>query len=123
MSEAPSTVLVLDDDEDAAALLGMALRRRGYRMIVTSTCADARARLAEGGVDAVITDVSLPDGNGLALIASLAEKPRVVVVLTGFGSDEDREKSGAAGADLHVVKPVNVTNLAAKLAELLARRP
>jgi DNA-binding response OmpR family regulator len=121
VSAAPATGLVLDDDEDAAELVGMVLRRRGYRVLVASTCAEARARFAEGDIDAMVTDVSLPDGSGHALIASLTPKPRAVVVVSGFGNDEDREKSLAAGADFHLVKPVNAAALAAKLQELLSR--
>ncbi|WP_437646794.1 response regulator [Sorangium sp. So ce362] len=121
MSEELPQVLVLDDDDDTASLLGMALRRRGFRVLVASSCEEGRAMLSEHPVDALVTDVSLPDGSGLDLLASLASKPRALVVVSGFGGDDDREKSRAAGAHVHLVKPVDVTRLVSTLNELLGR--
>ncbi len=114
-------VLVLDDDDDAASLLGMALRRRSFRVLVARSCAEGRSMLAESAVDAVVTDVALPDGSGIDFVASLTPPPRALVVVSGFGGDEDREKSRMAGAQAHFVKPVDVTRLVATLNELLGR--
>ncbi|WP_437570226.1 response regulator [Sorangium sp. So ce542] len=121
MSEELPQVLVLDDDDDTAALLGMALRRRGFRVAVARSCEEGRAALAERPIDALVTDVSLPDGSGLELVASLENKPRALVVVSGFGGDDDREKSRAAGAHVHLVKPVDVARLVSTLNELLGR--
>ncbi|WP_438017096.1 response regulator [Sorangium sp. So ce315] len=114
-------VLVLDDDDDTAALLGMALRRRGFRVVVARSCEEGRARLADSAVDALVTDVSLPDGSGIELVASIEDRPRAVIVVSGFGGDDDREKSRAAGAHAHLVKPVDVARLVSTLNELLGR--
>ncbi|WP_437755532.1 response regulator [Sorangium sp. So ce1389] len=114
-------VLVLDDDDDTSTLLGMALRRRGFRVVVARSCEEGRARLAENPIDALVTDVSLPDGSGIELVASLAAKPRATIVVSGFGGDDDREKSRMAGAHAHLVKPVDVTRLVSTLNELLGR--
>ncbi|WP_437927138.1 response regulator [Sorangium sp. So ce291] len=114
-------VLVLDDDDDTSTLLGMALRRRGFRVVVARSCEEGRARLAENPIDALVTDVSLPDGSGIDLVASLAAKPRATIVVSGFGGDDDREKSRMAGAHAHLVKPVDVARLVSTLNEMLAR--
>ncbi|MGK3988587.1 response regulator [Sorangium sp. So ce136] len=114
-------VLVLDDDDDTSTLLGMALRRRGFRVVVARSCEEGRARLAENPIDALVTDVSLPDGSGIELVASLAAKPRATIVVSGFGGDDDREKSRMAGAHAHLVKPVDVARLVSTLNEMLAR--
>ncbi|KYF84389.1 response regulator [Sorangium sp. So ce388] len=114
-------VLVLDDDDDTSTLLGMALRRRGFRVVVARSCEEGRARLAENPIDALVTDVSLPDGSGIELVASLAAKPRATIVVSGFGGDDDREKSRMAGAHAHLVKPVDVTRLVSTLNEMLGR--
>jgi DNA-binding response OmpR family regulator len=121
MTDELPQVLVLDDDDDTATLLGMALRRRGFRALVARTCEEGRSRLAESAVDALVTDVSLPDGSGVALVASLAHRPRAVIVVSGFGGDDDREKSLKAGAHAHMVKPIDVARLVAMLNELLGR--
>ncbi|WP_437506038.1 response regulator [Sorangium sp. So ce1099] len=114
-------VLVLDDDDDTSTLLGMALRRRGFRVVVARSCEEGRARLAENPIDALVTDVSLPDGSGIELVASLAAKPRATIVVSGFGGDDDREKSRVAGAQAHLVKPVDVARLVSTLNEMLGR--
>ncbi|WP_437622273.1 response regulator [Sorangium sp. So ce1151] len=114
-------VLVLDDDDDTSTLLGMALRRRGFRVVVARSCEEGRARLADNPIDALVTDVSLPDGSGIELVASLAAKPRATIVVSGFGGDDDREKSRMAGAHAHLVKPVDVARLVSTLNEMLAR--
>ncbi|WP_438006758.1 response regulator [Sorangium sp. So ce321] len=114
-------VLVLDDDDDTSTLLGMALRRRGFRVVVARSCEEGRARLADNPIDALVTDVSLPDGSGIELVASLAAKPRATIVVSGFGGDDDREKSRMAGAHAHLVKPVDVARLVSTLNEVLAR--
>ncbi|XXT19335.1 response regulator [Sorangium sp. So ce429] len=114
-------VLVLDDDDDTSTLLGMALRRRGFRVVVARSCEEGRARLADNPIDALVTDVSLPDGSGIELVASLAAKPRATIVVSGFGGDDDREKSRVAGAHAHLVKPVDVARLVSTLNEMLGR--
>ncbi|MGK3968550.1 response regulator [Sorangium sp. So ce118] len=114
-------VLVLDDDDDTSTLLGMALRRRGFRVVVARSCEEGRARLADNPIDALVTDVSLPDGSGIELVASLAAKPRATIVVSGFGGDDDREKSRLAGAHAHLVKPVDVARLVSTLNEMLGR--
>ncbi|XXY44137.1 response regulator [Sorangium sp. So ce269] len=114
-------VLVLDDDDDTSTLLGMALRRRGFRVVVARSCEEGRARLAEHPIDALVTDVSLPDGSGIELVASLAAKPRATIVVSGFGGDDDREKSRLAGVHAHLVKPVDVARLVSTLNEMLGR--
>ncbi|WP_437589563.1 response regulator [Sorangium sp. So ce1000] len=121
MSAELPQVLVLDDDDDTAALLGMALRRRGFRVLVARSCEEGRSLLAGGAIDALVTDVSLPDGSGVDLVASLADRPRATIVVSGFGGDDDREKSRAAGAHAHMVKPVDVARLVSTLNELLGR--
>lgn len=121
MSGEPPVVLIVDDDDDTASLLGMALRRKGFSVRIARSCAEARAALAGSAVDAMVVDVSLPDGSGIELIASLAARPRAVVVVSGFGGDEDQEKSREAGAQAHLVKPVNVGKLVSTLNELLGR--
>lgn len=101
--------MVLDDDEDSAALLGYALESRGFDVAVARSCEEARALLDVASVDALVTDLSLGDGDAFELMAALgARRPRVTVLVTGYGSREDRARSRAAGFDAHLVKPIAV---------------
>lgn len=121
MSAELPLVLVVDDDDDTASLLAMALRRRGFRAAVAHTCAEARTLLAAQAVDALVTDISLPDGSGLELAASLEVKPRALIVVSGFGGDDDLKQSRAAEVHAHLVKPVDMARLVSTLNDLLGR--
>jgi signal transduction histidine kinase/CheY-like chemotaxis protein len=112
-------ILVVDDNEDAAALLSMLLEQRGYH---TSTAHDGPSALT--GVesfrpDIVILDIGLPGMSGYDVARALRGNPRfsalTLVALTGWGSPDDRKQALAAGFDLHLTKPVDATALTASL--------
>jgi CheY-like chemotaxis protein len=108
----PLTVLVVDDDEDNVAVLELALNAAGFSVKVAGSLREARAVLASSPVDALVTDYSLGDGNAVDLMASLGERrPRVAILVTGYGSAEDHERSRAAGFDAHLVKPIVLDQL------------
>ncbi|GAB5546137.1 MAG: hypothetical protein SangKO_058970 [Sandaracinaceae bacterium] len=104
-------VLVVDDNEDAAELLAHGLRRRGFEVELAFDGPSAIDVAREFLPDAAILDIGLPvmDGYELAgrLTGQLAERPRLVAV-TGYGQQSDRDKSAAAGFDVHLVKPVQM---------------
>lgn len=112
-------VLVVDDDEDNAAVLQMSLEGNGFHVKVASSVAEARAELTSSSFDALVTDLSLGDGSALELLASLTKetRPRVAILVTGYGADEDRARSAAAGFDAHLVKPVEIGALERTLRE------
>ena len=106
------TVMVVDDDEDNALVLQVALERAGFEVTVARSMHDAFSVLAAKVVDVLVTDFSLGDGDAVELITTLgARRPRVAVLVTGYGSREDRARSRAAGFDMHLVKPVSLDEL------------
>jgi len=115
-------VLVVDDNVDAAELLGMMLESAGHRVHIAhhahSALDDVDAQGA-AGFDACILDIGLPgmDGNALArrLRALPATAGALLVAVTGYGRPQDREASLAAGFDHHLVKPVDIRALLALL--------
>lgn len=116
------TVLVLDDDEDNVQILEAALQSSGFEVRMARSCAEAQALLAAAPVDALVTDFSLGDGDALELMAALgAKRPRVAVLVTGYGSPEDQARSRAAGFDAHLVKPIALDDLEVALRRGLAR--
>jgi CheY-like chemotaxis protein len=116
------TVLVLDDDDDNVQILEAALQSSGFDVRMARSCAEARALLAVAPVDALVTDYSLGDGDALELVAELGDRrPRVAVLVTGYGRPEDRERSRAAGFDAHLVKPVALEELELVLRQALER--
>ena len=118
------SVLVLDDDDDNVQILEAALSSRGFDVRTAASSAEARALLSEHTVDALVTDFSLGDGDALELIAALGpQRPRIAILVTGYGRPEDQARSRAAGFDAHLVKPVMLDQLDAALRRGLAREP
>src|SRR5690606_31061 len=103
-------ILVVDDNEDAAKMLGSALSALGHEVRVAHDGPHALAVAREFQPEAAVLDIGLPvmDGYELArgLCALLPQRPRLIA-LTGYGQDSDRERARGAGFDLHLVKPVD----------------
>jgi signal transduction histidine kinase/ActR/RegA family two-component response regulator len=113
------TVLVVDDNEDAASLMADSLERAGY---VTKVAHDAREAIEcarEVQPAAAILDIGLPVIDGFELAKMLRQEPGLermcLIALTGYGQAADRERALAAGFDRHLVKPVTVSAIRAVL--------
>jgi DNA-binding response OmpR family regulator len=125
MTEPPParpTVLVVDDDVDHATMLEVALEASGFEVVTAYSCRDARHALATRAVDAMVADLTLGDGTAIDVIQGAPRRPRVAIVLTGMDSDEDVERTRAAGFSAHFVKPTSIDDLTGALREGLARR-
>jgi CheY-like chemotaxis protein len=121
-SKRPLHILVVDDNADAAQMLAMYLETLGHHVLIENSSQRALARARQEKPDACILDIGLPDmdGNELALQlrAEQATADALLIAVTGYGQDHDKQKSMAAGFDQHLVKPVDVS----KLADLLEQR-
>jgi CheY-like chemotaxis protein len=110
--ERPCRVLVVDDNVDAAATLGMLLQLRGCEVEVAHDGVDAVAKAEAGRPDVVLLDIGMPRMNGYDACRAIRRQPwgkgPVVVALTGWGQDDDRQRSHEAGFDAHLVKPVDL---------------
>jgi len=104
----PVTVLVVEDDAPLAALFVGLLKRGGYRTITAGTVAEGRDRLEAGDVGVLITDLRLPDGDGLELIEwTRKTDPRIAIIaVTAFGSIERAVRAVRLGAYDFLTKPV-----------------
>jgi len=116
----PLRVLVVDDNVDAAATLGMLLEACGYLVDVEHDSHRALERARHQRPDVALLDIGLPDmdGNELArrLRADAQTGAIVLVAVTGYGQEQDRRAAFEAGFDHHLVKPVDMGELAALLA-------
>ena len=114
------TVLVLEDDEDNLLVLEAALEMSGFAVKTARSCAEAEERLAEGGVDALVSDYSLTDGNAVDWLGHIGDRrPRVALLLTGYGDAEARAASKKAGFAAHLVKPIAPSDLERQLKNAL----
>lgn len=119
--EMRARVLVVDDHAPTLAILAHLLNRRRFEVIPAGTAAEARAIATSQHIDLFISDIGLPDGNGCALmIEFLALKPELIgIALSGYGMEEDRERSRQAGFAEHLTKPVNVAALDRAISKVL----
>ena len=100
-------VLLVEDHEDTRMILRRLLTRWGHTVTAAGCVAEARLALADGTFDLLLSDVGLPDGTGMDVVATLREKSRIpAVAMSGYGMEADIARTRAAGFDEHLVKPV-----------------
>jgi two-component system response regulator PilR (NtrC family) len=104
------SILVVDDEPDLRTLYELTLLREGYRVETAENLSEAFALLNERRFDALITDMRLPDGLGMALIQYIKAQHREerCVVITAYGSAENAVESLKAGAFDYLTKPVDL---------------
>ena len=117
---ASRSILVVDDNNDAAESLAILLELRGHRVRVVHDGPAAIAAAASTEFDFILLDIGLPGMDGYAVVRELRRRigaagPRVIA-LTGYGCAEDRERTLEAGFDLHLTKPVTREQLDVVLA-------
>ncbi|MBS0402522.1 MAG: sigma-54-dependent Fis family transcriptional regulator, partial [Proteobacteria bacterium] len=107
---APARILVVDDEPDLCTLYELTLLREGHQVRTAGTLAQARQCLAEQDFDAVITDMRLPDGDGLGLLRYLAagQRRERCIMITAYGSPENAVEALKSGAFDYLTKPVDL---------------
>jgi len=112
--------LVVEDNVDAAQLLEFALESEGHQVHVTYDGPDAVAAAATFKPDAVVLDIGLPRMNGYDVARAIRRIPGcediLIIAVTGYGQEADRQKSREAGCDHHLVKPIDLNSLLSALA-------
>ena len=110
VAAAPAQVLVVDDEPDLRTLYELTLLREGYRVEAAGTLAEAWHQLDAKKFDAVITDMRLPDGQGLELLHRMSAEQRAerCIVMTAYGSAENAVEALKAGAFDYLTKPVDL---------------
>jgi two-component system response regulator TctD len=117
-------LLIVEDNMQLSELLAKGLQTAGYETDLLASAAEARAALTTTSYAALILDLGLPDGDGLALLRELRHRrdPIPVLVLTARGGLQDRVSGLRSGADDYLVKPFALEELVARL-EAQLRRP
>jgi PAS domain S-box-containing protein len=120
-------VLVADDNRDAAESLGLVLRFMGYEVSIAYGGAEALAIAARERPRAAIIDIGMPGMSGHEVARRMRleawGRHAVLVALTGWGQDSDKQAARAAGFDDHLTKPVDPDDVEAVLSRLLGDAP
>ena len=105
-------LLVVEDHEATLVVLARLLRRHGHDVLTASTMKAALSSAAVHSFDLVISDIGLPDGNGIDLMRQLTKDYGLRgIALSGYGMAADRAKTEQAGFLAHLVKPINFDQL------------
>ena len=116
------TVLVIDDDQELAALVGEYLRREGFAVDWAATGRAGLERVTAGSPGIVLLDIMLPDLDGFEVLRRIRRERDVpVIMLTARGEDVDRIVGLEMGADDYLPKPFNPRELSARIKAVLRR--
>jgi CheY-like chemotaxis protein len=122
-STARASILVIDDEEAVRGLFRAILEPIGYSVMEASNGRDGIRRFHESPADVVITDLSMPAGEGVEVIRALrSDRPSVkILAVAGLkAEDEELGESQRLGADALLIKPLGVGELREAVARLLA---
>ena len=107
-------ILLVDDHVDTCTVMGKLLAARGHKVTVAHDMKSALEKVEADGFDVLISDVGLPDGSGMELMAK-SRGVLVGIAMSGFGTEADAARSLEAGFSQHLVKPVTMEKLDAAL--------
>ncbi len=118
-------ILLVEDHLDSAEVLRDLLSLWHHKVTVAHSISTALGALDGGRFDVLISDLGLPDGSGNDLVREVRSRGQQLpaIALSGYGREDDRQRSLAAGFFLHLVKPVDPGRLEGVLADVAARPP
>ena len=120
-------MLVVDDHEDARALLKIALTNAGADVRACAQSTDALATINTWKADCLLSDIGMPGEDGYALIKKVRALRKKnggripAIALTGFAGIDDKSKAIAAGYQTHIPKPVDLGSLTSEIVRLVQK--
>lgn len=112
---APRRILIADDNTDAAEMLAALLEEDGHWVFTADDGPSVIEHALSEEPDIILLDIGMPGMDGYAVARRLRQEPALegtmLVAVTGYGQDEDRERAIAAGFEHHLVKPVDLDAL------------
>ena len=121
--EARPHILIVDDSADVTGALRVLFEETGNDVSVANTIHDAVAVADARSIDVMLLDLTLPDGDGLSVLATMrarSTEPRVTAALTGRAEPEVAARCTAAGCRAVLVKPVPIAELLRRVREWTA---
>jgi two-component system, NtrC family, response regulator PilR len=118
-------VLVVEDEPDLVATYERLLRRQGCRVVSAGSLVAALAAVERERPQLLITDLKLPDGDGLDVVRAVRARPAppAVIVVTGYGNGASQDAALAAGATAFLTKPFSTAAFSKLVSSILAALP
>jgi CheY-like chemotaxis protein len=119
-------LLVIEDNADTATALAEFLGRSGHEVAVAHDGLEGYEAAVKGNFDAILCDLGLPGMTGYEVARALLAREDAslgpLLAISGYGEDEDRQRTQEAGFDLHLTKPIDPNHLLDVLTDLLRRK-
>jgi len=113
----PARILIVDDSRDATMILSRILQRQGHTVQVADDSLQAIDQVRAFQPDIVLLDLGMPKMNGHEVARRIRLEPdqqkTLIVVISGYGQEADKARSLDAGANHHLVKPIDFDELSA----------
>ncbi|MFI4944126.1 MAG: sigma-54-dependent transcriptional regulator, partial [Burkholderiales bacterium] len=118
------SILIVDDEQSMREMLAILLKKEGLDVRSAGSRSEAAETLRRGPVDLVLTDVKLPDGDGLEILRHVksGSPETAVVVMTAYGTSEMAVAARKLGAEAYILKPFDVDELRIVVRDALAHR-
>lgn len=116
-------ILVVEDDASFGMMLVTWLKKNGYEAVLVSRCEQAKIEISSGGFNLIITDLRLPDGDGILLMTWVREKMKSrvpIIVMTGYAEVQTAVSAMKLGAFDYLKKPINPSVLQEKIEAALS---
>ncbi len=126
MSSKPKSVLIIEDEADAAEMFAEMMRVSGFNVLKTFSSKPALSLIRDQRPDVVILDVMMPDISGLEVLRQMRNDPLLaaipVVVVSAKGMPADRQEGLDAGANVYLTKPISFRDLKEAVEKALPRK-
>jgi DNA-binding NtrC family response regulator len=117
-------ILIVDDEEQIVNVISAMVKKWGYNPIQASSGAKALEKIKNTPVDLVISDLMMPEMDGISLVEKIMEIDRnmIIIMLTGFPSVDSAVQAIKAGANDYMVKPVKADELKYRIEKCIERK-
>lgn len=113
-------ILLVDDHQDTRSSFKSLLERRGHRVVIAGSVAEACREAGQTKFQLLISDIGLPDASGYDLMRTLSKDPELKgIAVSGYGMKDDITRSREAGFSRHLTKPLRITDLEKAIAEVM----
>lgn len=122
MTQEPTQILVVDDEDMVRLLIRRTLEEKGYRVVTAADGNEGLAKLDQGGIDLVLLDINMPGLDGFQVLELIRRRSNLpVIMLTGMAKGSALRDTLDIGADDYITKPFSPLELVARIKAKLRR--